>query len=232
MVTRSTDAAAHQRPQKAVAAQPFSAEEQAGTHHQAAEKGAERVPDPAAEQRTEEGGGRGVPQQHRGRTVAAAGGGQTAHPGPGLIQGRRGAAELPAQGVAGLQQFDIGAVGTDPPHPGRGTAILRLQADDQTAGDGEHLGVLPLIGTQQPVHGLLHPGDLRPALRQQAAQLRGQIQQLVRVHETPPSAPLRYAFSGKNARDILTKHRRCLTAPIDRERLYSYNGPGICPKTD
>ena len=74
----------------------YAAEGQAGAHHQTAEEGAQAVPKPAAEQGTEESGGDTVAQQHRGGAVAAAGGREAVHHGPGLVQGRYGKADLAA----------------------------------------------------------------------------------------------------------------------------------------
>ena len=92
---------------------------------------------------------------------------------------------MPAQVVAPLQQLNVCPMARDAPHPGDRMPLGRSHADDDAVRDGKHLRPLQAIGIQHPMHGFLHPVDLRPAGHQLVSQIRGQIEQSVIVHSLP-----------------------------------------------
>ena len=106
---------------------------------------------------------------------------QLLHPCQRLFQRRDLPAQLTAQIIAPLQQFNIRPMGRDPVHLGDGLPLRRSDTDDQAVGYGKDLRLYP-VGREQPADRLLHPVDLRSALHQLAPHTGPQIHKLIIIH--------------------------------------------------
>ena len=159
---------------------------------QAAHPGAQGVPRRAAEKEGEKGGAQEVGDRHDGEGKAAAGVPSFLKQPSGLGEGRDLGAQAAAQAVIQLQLVHIGAVG------GGGAADLGLdravgggKADKNAVGNDEGVGLRRAVGQQEPLDGLLHPVNFRPALQQAVAQVGGEEEKRVIVHCGHPHKPFR-----------------------------------------
>ncbi len=168
---------------------------QANDH--AAGSGAQAVPHRAAKEEGEKGGAQQVGQQDGGKGKAPAGFSSRFQLFPGLGKGRRVGAQAAAQAVIQFQLLHIGAVGggnaadLGPHRPAGGG-----KADENAVGDDKGVGLRRAVGQQQPLDGLLHPVNFRPALQKAVAQVGGEEEKRVIVHRRHPHH--RHLFRSQN----------------------------------